>query len=188
MRFVIVLTMFKVMLFILNISTIVLKLVIVALSLLKSPLKILKRNDSLRNPRIARVLEDLGYVRQLNEGVSRIYESMEKSLLAKPEYREQNNNVYLTLRNRVTAHEKTVSTATMLQIEKEWTNYNDTQKAILLYLFTNGTAILSELVDYTKINQNSIRAYLNAFIQQGIIERQSVKQRDPNAKYAFRKD
>ncbi|HHE9985790.1 TPA: ATP-binding protein [Haemophilus influenzae] len=141
-----------------------------------------------RNPRIARVLEDLGYVRQLNEGVSRIYESMEKSLLAKPEYREQNNNVYLTLRNRVTAHEKTVSTATMLQIEKEWTNYNDTQKAILLYLFTNGTAILSELVDYTKINQNSIRAYLNAFIQQGIIERQSVKQRDPNAKYAFRKD
>ena len=43
---------------------------------------------------------------------------MEKSLLAKPEYREQNNNVYLTLRNRVTAHEKTVSTATMLQIEK----------------------------------------------------------------------
>lgn len=55
---------------------------------------------------MARVLEDLGYVRQLNEGVSRIYESMEKSLLAKPEYREQNNNVYLTLRNRVTAHEK----------------------------------------------------------------------------------
>lgn len=85
---------------------------------------------------MARVLEDLGYVRQLNEGVSRIYESMEKSLLAKPEYREQNNNVYLTLRNRVTAHEKTVSTATMVQIEKEWTNYNDTQKAILLYLFT----------------------------------------------------
>ena len=29
-----------------------------------------------RNPRIARILEDMGYVRQLNEGVSRIYESM----------------------------------------------------------------------------------------------------------------
>lgn len=137
---------------------------------------------------MARVLEDLGYVRQLNEGVSRIYESMEKSLLAKPEYREQHNNVYLTLRNRVTAHEKAVSAATMVQIEKEWTNYNDTQKAILLYLFTNGTAILSELVNHTKINLNSIRAYLNAFIQQGVIERQSAKQRDPNAKYAFRKD
>ncbi len=27
-----------------------------------------------RNPRVARVLEDMGYVRQLNEGVSRIYE------------------------------------------------------------------------------------------------------------------
>ena len=51
-----------------------------------------------RNPRIARVLEDLGYVRQLNEGVSRIYESMEKSMLSKPEYREVNNNI-MNIRN-----------------------------------------------------------------------------------------
>ena len=51
-----------------------------------------------RNPRIARVLEDMGYVRQLKEGVNRIYESMEKSMLSEPEYREANNNIYLTLR------------------------------------------------------------------------------------------
>ena len=141
-----------------------------------------------RNPRIARVLEDLGYVRQLNEGVSRIYESMEKSLLAKPEYIEKNNNVYLTLRNRVTAHEKAVPTIIMKQIEKEWPGYNETQRAILHYIFENGSAILSEFVDNTGINKNSIRSYLNAFIQQGIIERQSAKQRDPNAKYTFKKD
>lgn len=141
-----------------------------------------------RNPRIARVLEDLGYVRQLNEGVSRIYEVMEKSLLAKPEYREQNNNVYLTLRNRVSTHEKMISMVVIKHIEENWANYNDTQQTILRYLFTNGAAILSEFVEYTGINQNSIRAYLNDFIKQGIIERQSVKQRDPNAKYCFKKD
>ena len=53
-----------------------------------------------RNPRLARVLEDLGYVRQLNEGVSRIYESMEKSMLSTPEYHEKNGNIYLILRNQ----------------------------------------------------------------------------------------
>ena len=57
-----------------------------------------------RNPRIARVLEDLGYVRQLNEGVARIYESMEKSMLSKPEYMEINKNVYLKLRNKIRDH------------------------------------------------------------------------------------
>ena len=141
-----------------------------------------------RNPRIARVLEDLGYVRQLNEGVSRIYQSMEKSLLAQPEYREQNNNVYLTLRNRVSAHEKTISKALMNAIEEKWNEYNETQKAILLYLFRNGSAVLFDLLQYTGINQNSVRSYLNAFIAQNIIERHSGKQRDVNAKYTFKKE
>ena len=141
-----------------------------------------------RNPRIARVLEDLGYVRQLNEGVSRIYQSMEKSLLAQPEYREQNNNVYLTLRNRVSAHEKTISKALMNAIEEKWNEYNETQKAILLYLFRKGSAVLFDLLQYTGINQNSVRSYLNAFIAQNIIERHSGKQRDVNAKYTFKKE
>ena len=141
-----------------------------------------------RNPRIARVLEDLGYVRQLNEGVSRIYQSMEKSLLAQPEYKEQNNNVYLTLRNRVSAHEKTISKALMNAIEEKWNEYNETQKAILLYLFRNGSAVLFDLLQYTGINQNSVRSYLNAFIAQNIIERHSEKQRDVNAKYTFKKE
>ncbi|SQA77956.1 Divergent AAA domain [Capnocytophaga ochracea] len=141
-----------------------------------------------RNPRIARVLEDLGYVRQLNEGVSRIYQSMEKSLLAQPEYREQNNNVYLILRNRVSTHEKTISKPLMATIEENWGKYNDSQKAILLYLFRKGTAILSELVAHTKINQNSIRSYLNTFIKQNILEKHTEKQRDLNAKYTFKKD
>ncbi|OOS01430.1 ATPase [Canicola haemoglobinophilus] len=141
-----------------------------------------------RNPRIARVLEDLGYVRQLNEGVSRIYESMEKSLLAKPEYREQNGNVYLTLRNRVSSHEKTISADLMLYIEDNWLDFNDTQKAILNYLFINGSATITDLTEHIQINKNSVRSYINGFMDKGIIERHSDKQRDLNAKYSLKKD
>ena len=141
-----------------------------------------------RNPRIARVLEDLGYVRQLNEGVARIYESMERSLLAQPQYRVQSNNVYLTLRNRVSSHEKTIPMTLMTAIEEGWKGYNETQKAILIYLLRNGSTVISELTTYIGINQNSIRSYLNIFVEQNIIERHSEKQRDLNAKYTFKKD
>ena len=76
----------------------------------------------------------------------------------------------------------------MNAIEEKWNEYNETQKAILLYLFRKGSAVLSDLLQYTKINQNSVRSYLNAFIAQNIIERHSGKQRDVNAKYTFKKE
>lgn len=140
-----------------------------------------------RNPRLTRVLEDLGYVRQLNEGVSRIYESMERSMLSLPEYKEKNGNVILTLKNRISEHSKTINTSIMKEIENKFSIYNDTQRKILLYLFMNGCATVSELSEYTEINENTIRSYLNAFISDGLIERQSIKKRDINAKYVIKK-
>ena len=76
----------------------------------------------------------------------------------------------------------------MTAIEEGWKGYNETQKAILFYLFRNGSAVISELATSIDINQNSIRSYLNAFVEQNIIERHSEKQRDPNAKYTFKKN
>lgn len=140
-----------------------------------------------RNPRIARVLEDMGYVRQLNEGVSRIYESMEKSMLSVPEYSEKNRNVHLVLRNKVGLHSKTIHDGLMEHIEKQWSTFNDTQRKIIVYLFVNQNATLDQLVEYLQINKNNVRNYLNGMITQGIIERNSTKQRDINAKYQFKK-
>lgn len=140
-----------------------------------------------RNPRVARVLEDMGYVRQLNEGVSRIYESMEKSMLSIPEYKQANGNVYLTLRNKISEHSKTIDDKVMGMIEKDWSSFNSTQRAIFLYLFGNQKATIGELSVYTEINQNTIRNYLNGFIESGILMRNSNKQRDKNALYSLKK-
>lgn len=140
-----------------------------------------------RNPRVARVLEDLGYVRQLNEGVSRIYESMEKSMLSLPEYHEKNGNVYLVLRNKISQHSKTIHDTVVDKIENEWGDYNETQRNILVYLFATHHATLSEIVNYVKINENTVRGYLNKFMKEKLIERQTKKQRDINALYVFKK-
>lgn len=141
-----------------------------------------------RNPRIARALEDMGFVRQLNEGVSRIYQSMEKSMLSIPEYIEKNGNVYLILRNKISNHTKTIPDAILKTIQSNWVNYNDTQKKILQYLFYHNQATVEELVDVTGINDKTVRLYLNQFMEnEKILDRLSEKLRDKNAKYAFRK-
>lgn len=140
-----------------------------------------------RNPRVARVLEDMGYVRQLNEGVSRIYESMEKSMLSVPEYREANGNVYLTLRNRISEHSKTIDDNVMRKIEANWDSYNSTQTGIFNFLFNRHQGTLQDISDYTGVNDRTIRLYLKQFIDDDMIERNSSKQRDINASYTIKK-
>ena len=54
-----------------------------------------------RNPKIARVLCEFGWDKEMNEGVKRIYSETEKLFLKKPQYFEPNNNVLLVLENNI---------------------------------------------------------------------------------------
>ncbi len=148
----------------------------------------IKEERFARNPRVARVLEDMGYVRQLNEGVSRIYETMQKSMLSEPEYKEQNGNVYLLLKNKVSYHSSTIKDTVMLTIEKNILQYNETQQKLLQYLFINNSATVDELSKAVGIKANTLRTYLNRFIDERILEKVTNKERDRNALYRFLKD
>ena len=54
-----------------------------------------------RNPRIARVLTEFGWVRELNEGVKRIFSDMKDLYLDPPEYSEPEQTVRLILKNNI---------------------------------------------------------------------------------------
>ena len=55
-----------------------------------------------RNPRIARLMADFGYVKELNEGVKRIYDEMQDYFLKEPEYSDPaNKSVKLKLENNI---------------------------------------------------------------------------------------
>lgn len=55
-----------------------------------------------RNPRIARTLVEFGWVRELNEGVKRIYTEMQSMLLNDPVFSEPDDSgVQLTLENNI---------------------------------------------------------------------------------------
>ncbi len=140
-----------------------------------------------RNPRVARVLTDMGYVRELNEGVKRIYESMEKSMLSKPEYFEKNGSVTLVLRNKIADHEKTIEEDVMKKIEQKWKEGNESERKILEYFFRFHKGSLSEIAHSIENSEKTVRSYLKKFCEEGILDRKSKKIRDKNAIYCFLK-
>ncbi len=58
----------------------------------------IRRTRFARNPRIARALSDLGYGRELGEGVNRMFEEMERVGLPEPLYEQGPASVRVTLR------------------------------------------------------------------------------------------
>tara|TARA_A100000171_G_scaffold41872_1_gene42895 strand:- start:301 stop:528 length:228 start_codon:yes stop_codon:yes gene_type:complete len=73
-------------------------------------------------------------------------------------------------------------------VQENWGTYNDTQKRILQHLFYRNQATINELVEVTGIHEKNVRLYLNQFMDnEKILVRLSEKQRDKNAKYAFKK-
>jgi ATP-dependent DNA helicase RecG len=129
----------------------------------------------------------MGYVRELNEGVPRIYSSMQKSMLAKPEYSIVNNTVKLLLRNKISNHDYVISDRVMKLIESVWSEFNDTQKSMIFYMFERNHATLDEFVAFLNISTTAVRGYLSKLCGQNIFEKNSQKIRDINAVYTFKK-
>jgi ATP-dependent DNA helicase RecG len=62
-------------------------------------LKNRQRVHASRNPLIVRVLVDVGIMREEGEGIPRIFEEMEESLLRQPEFSLETASFFITLRN-----------------------------------------------------------------------------------------
>jgi len=60
----------------------------------------LKGAHESRNPLIARVLREIGYVREMGEGIRRIYDVMRSNALAEPEIQSNDNDFAVTLFHR----------------------------------------------------------------------------------------
>lgn len=140
-----------------------------------------------RNPRIARVLLEMWYVRELNEWVNRIYDSMKKSLLTEPQYIDKDDIVTLILRNNVSKNEDTISEKTMKEIERIFVKLNENQRQVLNYLIINKKATIEEIESNINISIQMIRQYLNQFIIEDIVIKDSDKLRDKNAIYKLKK-
>jgi len=139
-----------------------------------------------RNPQLARVLADMKYVRELNEGVPRIFNAMRESMLAQPVYQNENATVTLTLHNKVTEHRETIHEDTIQKIHSHWKTFSKNQRAMISYLFVEKEATISEMIQAVGITDQAIRYNLKKLESLEIIEKLSDKPRDPLALYRFK--
>lgn len=139
-----------------------------------------------RNPRISRVLTDFGWVRELNEGVKRIYSDMADFFLDEPVYSEPEYAVKLILKNNIVMRnirqenrlERVITTET-------WQQLDELEKSILTYLGSKKTATRSELCAYTNKSSNTISTRLNHLISLDIVKRNGSTY-DPKQTYEMK--
>lgn len=138
-----------------------------------------------RNPRIGRVLYEMGYVRELNEGVKRIYSSMTESELSDPIYTDKDSIVTLRLENPIYSNEKSLPSALLEDIIEKLGTYNLTKKQIISFLLKYGHGTIAAISNFSQSGERAIRKNLDSLIKEGVVVRHSDKQRDKNAQYTF---
>jgi predicted HTH transcriptional regulator len=131
-------------------------------------------------------LADLSYVRELNEGVPRIFNAMRQFMLAEPEYTDLANTVTLTLRNKVTDHKETIYSETFERVEAHWENLNKSQRQIIQLLLSHQEVNIPEMAKALQLTEHAIRYNLKRLEALEIIERLSDKPRDRHAPFRFK--
>lgn len=81
-----------------------------------------------------RFLTEFGWVREMNEGVKRIYSEMESAFLHEPTYSEPGNKVVLTLENSITSRTLRIKDALEVKI-KDYSILSVDEKILLQYMY-----------------------------------------------------
>lgn len=125
-----------------------------------------------RNPLISRVLNECGYVRELNEGVPRMFNDMKGFFLEDPKYENREGSVRLVLKNnivmrRIRREERIQNSITPAL----WRSLEELEKSMLHVLGSRKyvtTSQMSELMDKSK---GTVIRHLNKLQTLGVVVR-----------------
>ena len=142
-----------------------------------------------RNPQIARVLVEFGFVRELNEGVKRIYREMKEFYLKEPIYSEpDNHSVLLVLDNNIEVRSKR-KRETMLkndEISNKWKDLNYLEQKVLQAVYDKGSVTSEEVSDIIERGKTTSVKLLNKLIDEGLIVWTGTSKNDNFGKYIMR--
>ena len=147
----------------------------------------MRRTRYSRNPRIARTLVEFGWVRELNEGVERIYTEMQGMLLNDPVFAEPDRmRVLLTLENNIVARTVRQGESMRSRIPAEsLKDLGEYELAAVRLAFARGrvtTRDLSRLIGRSTRSSSSI---LKALEAKGVLVWHGTSRNDPAQYYAL---
>lgn len=154
-------------------------------------LETMKTKRYSRNPQIARVLTEMGIVRELNEGVKRIYSEMENFFLNDPLYSEpDNHSLLLVLENNIVQRSNRKAEIALKNdsIRTIWPNLNNLERKVLMAIYDKGELTSREaaiLIDRTK---RTVERIMKKLIGYGIVIWSGSSPKDRKGKYILKTD
>jgi len=142
-----------------------------------------------RNPQIARVLNELGIVRELNEGVKRIYSEMQRFYLKDPIYSEPDrNSVLLVLDNNiiVRGRRKNESMMKLDNIKDKWDDLNFAEKQVLQAIYDKGEITSDEVAIIINRGKTTAVKLLNKLIDYELIIWTGTSKKDSYGRYVIK--
>lgn len=140
-----------------------------------------------RNPMIARVLSDFGWVRELNEGVKRIYTDMELFFLEPPVFSEPNGNtVQLVLKNNIAARSVRRITSHKLLFGKQWEQLGGFDRELVYYIANVDKCTPRSLMELTGKSRPTILSHIKMLVEMDVIDEHSTSPRDPTKYYTIK--
>lgn len=136
-----------------------------------------------RNPKIARALTEFGWVRELNEGVKRIFQDMEQYFLDPPVYEEKNSSLILTLKNNIIMRRKRREEKISTIINQSWKSLTDDEKIALEIAYGKDKLKTRQLADALSRSPQYARKILRQLEERKLIKKIATSPRDPNLYY-----
>ena len=137
-----------------------------------------------RNPMIARVLCDFGWVRELNEGVKRIYQDMQAYFLDPPVYQVLNRNtVLLTLKNNIAARSIRRLESGTAAWEGKWSSLVPLEQEIVYYLANIPQCTPKALMTMTNKSRPTINRHIKRLMESGLVVEHAASSSDPTKYY-----
>lgn len=140
-----------------------------------------------RNPNIARTLVEFGWVRELNEGVQRIYDEMQSFFLKDPVFSEPKDAaVLLTLENSATSRVLRTQDSLETQLTAEVLDgLNEYEMAAVQFAFSRGKITAKELSKITGRSGRTAATTLKNLTKKGIMVWHGSNTNDPSQFYTL---
>lgn len=141
-----------------------------------------------RNPRIARVLNDFGFVQELGEGVDRMFQEMDSLGLPPPAFQEREGSLLVTLENDMTHRQMFRTPPT--NIGAIWAVLPVEERHLLanlaaIHSMRGGRLTAREAERGIRRSRPTVIRYFNDLIQRGLVLRLATSPTDPLAFYVL---
>ncbi len=139
-----------------------------------------------RNPKIARVLSEFGWVKEMNEGVKRIYTEMQSLFLKDPVYSEPGHQVLLRLENNILNRQVRITDSLKRKLTPEiFSQLNNDERVIMKFLLMNGSVTSKQATVITGRSMITARKALRKLEDKSLIMWHGNNMHDPTQYYSL---